>query len=126
MQQAPFSWKSGFLDAVMGRKPTCTGGLDRLAYAAGRVEGEAAQRKQPMFGTLEHLTDWIAQQPSDRTFPAAAGIGCLYCQYGNAYGRIASYDEVVRELDFGWEIRDHIVAEPRTFGAALERARAST
>lgn len=122
MRQDHKSWALGYEDAIQGRMFNAVG-LDPLSYSAGRIEGEARRRK-PMFGTLEHLTDWIARQPAHRTFPAAAGIGCLYCQYGNAHDRIASYTEVVKELKFSDDVRDQIVAEPRTFGAALERARA--
>jgi hypothetical protein len=44
IRQDPRSWYRGHDDAIAGRPSKCPKGIDRLAYASGRVEGEADRR----------------------------------------------------------------------------------
>ena len=88
--------------------------------------------------TVGALISWLEQQPAEKTYCYADSGGCLLHQYytflgfenvGVAgfgrwrYGVHRAHDEYQHSPDGFWEIaRSH----PRTFGAALERARAAT
>lgn len=82
--------------------------------------------------SLKSLMEWLEKQPADDEYCFLDTGGCLFFQYldhngvvvasvGGNYYRAEQHGEMIT-LPHGWP---KIAAEePRTFGAALERARA--
>lgn len=44
------------------------------------------------FGSLDHISAWIAAQPRATSYGVAAGARCLVCRYGEAHG-VGSADD---------------------------------
>jgi hypothetical protein len=89
---------------------------------------ESVGEVEPQVCTLEHLIGWLETKPADEIYCWADGGRCLFGQYAKVHG--LHYCEAVNKFGYFSEsagdfIEPHSIAIdcPRTFGAALSRAR---
>lgn len=90
---------------------------------------------KPDVMSMESLVDWLEKKPSKETYEYCDHRGCLVAQYlteqgyqnvfaysmgSFSHGRIDEYNDA----KFPKAFDDVAVVEPRTFGAALGRAKA--
>jgi|ERR1700722_6253995 len=85
--------------------------------------------------SLAALVAWLEKQPRDRQYCYGDYGGCLAAQYNQSIGRRynvtlvghrtknKSFDHQLEWIAGGWKENEYDVGE-RTFGAALERAKA--
>ena len=79
--------------------------------------------------SIEGLIAWLKQMPADGVYDYWNWNNCLAAQYNRFIGRQYNYETASRRLpNRGFDLQIEKIAEckPWTFGAALERARASS
>jgi hypothetical protein len=87
---------------------------------------------KPDVMSMESLVNWLEQQPPEKTYNYYSNRNCLVAQYLKSNG----HEDVLifsmghwqdhNDIDrlFPIKFDDVAVAQPRTFGAALKRAKA--
>src|SRR5690349_18723441 len=77
--------------------------------------------------SLEALIIWLEQKPSDKVYCYSDHGRCLAAQYNRSLGRKYHvqliFDDPRPGSDFDYCLEWVAIQEPRTFGAALKRAR---
>lgn len=87
---------------------------------------------QPVIFSLANLIAWLETMPAKETYCYLDSGECLLAQYFRASGKSASlghttvvFDGVMPVHQIPRSFQDVATGRPRTFGAALKRARAA-